>query len=112
MNRAMLGALSALALSAGGCAAEYEYVEPTPVRVTVAPPPPRYEAAYACGAGSWIGGHWAWRGGWVWVGGHCSRPRAGYVWIAPRWSGGVYYRGYWGRGAARGYVPPPAPAYR
>ena len=111
MNRVALAALAAL--SVVGCAGEYAYVEPDPVPVSVAPPPPRYEVARACGGGSWVGGHWAWRNpGWVWRGGHCVRSRPGYIWVAPRYNGGVYYRGHFGRGPAGGYVPPPAPSYR
>ena len=48
---------------------------------------------------SWVGGHWAWRGGWVWrVAGHYQRHphyHPGAAWVAGHWDhrGGVYCLG-------------------
>jgi hypothetical protein len=50
----------------------------------------------------WIGGHWHWNGGWVWMRGHYDRhphfhPGAG--WVAGRWDrrGGIWawHEGHW-----------------
>lgn len=107
------------------------YDDPGPVTVTVAPPPPRYEVVGACGYNSvWFPGRWEYRGSWYWARGYCSETRPGYVYVAPRYVNGVYYRAHWGRvggpgygGAVYGgpayggstYVPPPvvrpAPVY-
>ena len=117
MNRLPLAPVAAP--SADSCAAEIEYTEPTPVRAPLALPLHRYEGIRVCRGGTWVGGHWGWRGGsWAWAGGRCVRPRTGYIWVAPRYEGGVYYRGHWGHGPGGpyspggAYVPPPAPAYR
>ena len=71
----------------------------------VAPPPPvaAPAAAYVAPAPgpnyAWVGGyyypyggHYAWRAGY-WA----PRPYAGAYWVGPRYYGGRYYRGYWGR---------------
>jgi hypothetical protein len=77
------------------------YAEPAPaeVVVTTAPPPPLVETvAIAPGPGYfWIGGYYHWYGNrWGWVRGHYERPpHPGARWIAPRWNGRVYIRGYW-----------------
>src|SRR5205814_1006332 len=59
------------------------------VRVTVAPPPLRYESPQPAPSGrhQWIPGFWAWRGGaHVWIGGHWALPPAPtYVWEPDRW---------------------------
>ena len=95
------------------------YDDPGPVTVTVAPPPPRYEVVGACGYNSvWFPGRWEYRGSWYWARGYCSETRPGYVYVAPRYVNGVYYRAHWGRPGGYGgtYVAPgpvvrPAPVY-
>src|ERR1700681_1564264 len=69
-----------------------------------APPPPAYYPAYAYapapGFGyTWINGYWYPDGGrYLWRAGYWARPPyAGAVWVAPRYAGGRYLRGYWGR---------------
>ena len=80
------------------------YDDPGPVTVTVAPPPPRYEVVGACGYGSvWFPGRWEYRGNWYWARGYCSETRPGYVYVAPRYVNGVYYRAHWGRPGGYGY---------
>jgi hypothetical protein len=113
----------------GGVYAGVSYGTPVSVSVGVPPPPPRYDPFLNCGYGqSFVQGHWDWNGSWYWVPGRCLNAPSGYVYIGPRYVGGVYTRGYWGlRGrtyvapapvyrapAYRPpvYVPPPAPAYR
>jgi hypothetical protein len=68
----------------------------------VAPPPaPLVSPYYAAPAPgySWIGGYWYPNGArWVWRQGYWERPPyAGAFWVGPRYYGGRYYRGYWGR---------------
>ncbi|HRI52874.1 MAG TPA: hypothetical protein PLW65_22115 [Pseudomonadota bacterium] len=97
------------------------YDDPGPVTVTVAPPPPRYEVVGSCGYNTiWFPGRWEYRGSWYWARGYCSETRPGYVYVAPRYVNGVYYRAHWGRPGGYGYggggyVAPapvrPAPAY-
>ncbi len=80
------------------------YDDPGPVTVTVAPPPPRYEVVGGCGYGSvWFPGRWEYRGNWYWARGYCSQTRPGYVYVAPRYVNGVYYRAHWGRPGGYGY---------
>jgi hypothetical protein len=50
----------------------------------------------------WIGGHWHWRGGWVWLAGHYERHphyHPGAYWEAGRWDrrGGswIWREGHW-----------------
>ena len=68
-----------------------------------APPPPvpvvSYAAPYPGPSYAWVGGYyypvgsrWAWRAGY-WA----PRPYAGAYWVAPRYYGHRYYRGYWRR---------------
>src|SRR5262245_37589114 len=80
----------------------------------VRPPPPAWDYV-------WVDGYWDWNAGygWAWSGGYWMPPRAGYVFIGPRYvyEGGrpVYYRGYWeGSGGYRDYSyrPSPQPAWR
>ena len=56
---------------------------------TVAPPALRVEAFGPIPAPGmvWVNGYWNWTGGtYVWVGGGWQRPpRAGAMWIEPRW---------------------------
>ncbi len=72
--------------------------------VSVRPPQPNANAV-------WVGGHYVWRGSWVWVDGHWETPRPGYVWTAPavvQVDGGFHYHpGYW-----RPRSTEPAPVYR
>ncbi|HEX5226637.1 MAG TPA: hypothetical protein VFW44_02965 [Bryobacteraceae bacterium] len=65
------------------------YVPAAPAYVAPAPAP-----NYAWVGGYWYpyGGHYAWRAGY-WA----PRPYVGARWIAPRYYGGRYYRGYWRR---------------
>jgi hypothetical protein len=76
-------------------------VAPVPVAAYVAPPPaPVAYVAPAPGAGFvWVGGYWNGFGPRaIWVPGRWVRPpfpRA--AWVAPRFFGGRYYRGYWRR---------------
>jgi hypothetical protein len=78
------------------------YYAPAPVMVYGPPPPPRY-AAYRppCpGPGyTWISGYWQPVGrSYEWQAGRWMRPpRAGMVWVSPRYSGRSYYGGYWRR---------------
>ncbi len=91
------------------------------IRVTVAPPAPRYERVPPAPSPrhQWIGGYWAWRGGaQVWIPGHWSlAPAWGYVWEPARWEeingGWMFYDGHW-RPAdqpdpTQAYQPPPPP---
>ena len=67
---------------------------PTPIveAIPVAPGPEFF----------WIGGHWHWNGGWVWIRGHFDRHphfHPGAYWEAGRWDrrGGswVWHEGHW-----------------
>ncbi|HZS40731.1 MAG TPA: hypothetical protein VFF06_28055 [Polyangia bacterium] len=72
----------------------YEPSDSSSLAVTVAPPEPLYEtpppAPYADAA--WIGGYWDWNPSarrYIWIGGRWSRaPRAGVVYVPPRWERG------------------------
>src|SRR5262249_43569343 len=66
----------------------------------------------------WIAGHWRWQDGrYAWIAGHWDvPPRAGLMWVEPRWdqrgSGYVLAGGYWQDGApvaAPAPVVPPPP---
>jgi hypothetical protein len=73
------------------------------VRVRVAPPASRLEAAPLAPSPRhlWIAGYWAWHGGThVWMGGHWALPpQPSYVWEPARWEnvGGawMFYEGHW-----------------
>ena len=57
----------------------------------------------------WVDGYWNFMGGrYSWVGGYWTiPPYAGTYWVAPRYSSGRFYRGFWGgarRGFDRGFV--------
>jgi hypothetical protein len=75
---------------------------PAPV-VAYAPPPPVYYAPpayYAPGPGyAWVSGYYYPVGPrWVWRNGYWARPPyAGARWVAPRYSRGRYWGGYWRR---------------
>jgi hypothetical protein len=68
----------------------------------VAPPPPVVTGYVPVAPGpgyAWVGGYYypagpryAWHAGY-WA----PRPYAGAYWVAPRYNGGRYYRGYWRR---------------
>jgi hypothetical protein len=69
-----------------------------------APPAPIYEAVPVAPGPDffWIGGHWHWNGGWVWLGGHYDRHphyHPGGYWEAGHWDrrGGnyVWHEGRW-----------------
>ncbi len=67
-----------------------------------APPPARYYAMPPSpGPGfMWVDGYWYPNGGrYAWRNGYWARPPyAGAYWVAPRYNGGRFYNGYWGRG--------------
>ena len=72
--------------------------------IRVAPPPPVRVGVVGVAPGSgyvWIGGYQRWNGhAYVWVPGRWVRPpRAGVIWISPRWvhtgGGWVFHGGYW-----------------
>ena len=104
------------ALLATGCVVreEVRYRPPPPgvvveappaageVYVDSEPPPPVVESITVAPAPGfiWVGGAWFWEGRWVWHAGHWGRPpRAGAVWIGPRYAfrdgRRVWVRGYW-----------------
>ena len=67
------------------------------------PPPHAYVAVrppYPGPGYSWIDGYWHPAGGrYAWRSGYWGlAPYAGGYWVAPRYYGGRYYNGYWGRG--------------
>ncbi|MQA23610.1 hypothetical protein GEV01_29215 [Rugamonas sp. FT103W] len=68
--------------------------------VTVAPPPPRYEAVPGPRVGYiWAPGYWDWRGNrHEWIGGSWISARPGYVYAQPHW---VQRDGRWLREEAR-----------
>ncbi len=86
---------------------------PPAVSVSMAPPPPRYESPLGCGIGeAYVPGRWDWNGSWYWQNGACMPQQAGYVYVAPQYSNGVYVRGHWapsGSGGVYGAPPPPPP---
>jgi hypothetical protein len=72
--------------------------------IRVAPPPPVRVGVVGVAPHPgyvWVGGYQSWNGTrYVWVNGRWVRPpRAGVIWVSPRWvsSGGgwVFYKGYW-----------------
>ncbi|HVY46828.1 MAG TPA: hypothetical protein VHB21_13165 [Minicystis sp.] len=73
----------------------------SPVVVTAAPPPLRYEVVPRPIVGRvWVPGYWHWGPrGYIWAPGRYVVARPGYRWIAPRyvWRGGYhyYYGGHW-----------------
>ncbi len=74
-----------------------QYGPPPPQAVSVAPPPASYEAPLACGPGGvFVPGRWAWNGAaWYWAPGQCVQSQAGYRYVPPSYSGGVYVREHW-----------------
>lgn len=89
--------------------AEPEANEQESVVVEEAPPPPQREIIYArpSPAHVWIGGYWGFETGRrIWISGRWDRPpRAGVVWVSPRWvrrgHGYVFVRGGWRDGYVR-----------
>src|SRR5689334_16383969 len=77
----------------------YGYYGPAPVAVYAPPPPVRYYAppAYVRPGYAWIDGYWYPAGPrWVWRSGYWApRPHPRAYWVAPRYYGGRWYRGYW-----------------
>lgn len=83
-----------------------------PHRGYVAPPPPRvpvyaygYRRPPLPGPGCvWVDGYWGFnRGRYVWMNGYWARPPyGGALWVAPRYSAGRFYGGFWS-GPGRGY---------
>jgi hypothetical protein len=72
----------------------YGYYAPPPAPVV------SYYAPVAPGPGyTWIDGYWYPVGPrWVWHAGYWGRPPyARARWVAPRYSGGRYFRGHWRR---------------
>lgn len=93
-----------LSLAVGGCVVSPYGDVYDDGFVSVAPPPPRFEAVgpppYP--GWFWIGGNWGWSGNrYVWNRGHWSSPRRGYAWVPQRWdrgrSGWRSRRGHWER---------------
>lgn len=70
------------------------YAPPPPPAPVVRYAPPRPGAGYA-----WVGGYWYPGGGrYCWHSGYWARPPyARAYWVAPRYYGHRYYRGYWRR---------------
>ena len=73
-----------------------------------APPPPVYAVSVPPCPGpdySWIDGYWYPNGGgYRWNAGYWARrPYSGAYWVAPRYEGRRYYRGYWRQGFNRDF---------
>src|SRR5271166_498292 len=74
------------------------YPVPAPVAMYAAPPAP-LPAAYVAAPGpgySWVGGYWYPAGArYAWHAGYWARPPYAHgYWVAPRYFGHRYYRGY------------------
>jgi hypothetical protein len=108
----VVGAAIALCLAAAP-SAHAQYVVPE-VRVTIAPPPPRFETRTIQPTSNhvWINGHYAWRyGQHVWLQGHWAEPpQSGMVWENARWEN---RGGYWSfvEGHWRFAAPPQPTVY-
>ncbi|MEW6466175.1 MAG: hypothetical protein AB1434_09770, partial [Pseudomonadota bacterium] len=92
-------------------------VQPEPLYVPAAPPPPRYEVipAMPFAGAIWIAGSWTWRDRWEWTPGRWSRPPAPqYHWVPPayerRGDRHVWVPGFWS--APGGQFRPPPPDFR
>ncbi len=115
----LFAALALLALSPQASQAQFRYMPG--VRVTVAPPAPRYERVPPAPSPrhQWIAGYWGWRGGaHLWMTGHWALPPSyGYAWEPARWEeiDGVwsFYDGHWRPtdqpDPTQAYQPPPPP---
>jgi hypothetical protein len=99
-SSAFAGSRFSFSIGVGGYAPAYyapAYYPPPPARVVAVPPcpGPGYE---------WVGGYWSPVGArYAWTAGYWTRrPFVGAYWVAPRYEGRRYYRGYWGRGVVYG----------
>ena len=74
----------------------YGYYAPPPPPVAVYAPPAH---AYYCPNYTWIAGYWYPAAGrYLWRPGYWAHPPFhGAYWVAPRYYGHRYYRGYWRR---------------
>jgi hypothetical protein len=116
LSALVLASLSATGCSYRSCPTGVRY-DPGYVVVQTAPPPVRAAVSVTARPAkpqtdaTWIHGHYAWRGSWVWVDGYWTQPRPGYVWQAPvvvrRGTSYHYHPGYWRPRASR-----PATVYR
>ncbi len=74
----------------------YGYYAPPPPAYVYAPAPvyaaPGYGYSYVPGYYDYVGARYSWHAGY-WA----HPPFRGASWYAPRYYGGRYYRGYWGR---------------
>jgi hypothetical protein len=72
------------------------YYAPSPPPVYAYAPP---AAVYPGPGPTWINGYWDYAAtGYFWRPGYYARsPFYGAYWVGPRYFGGRYYRGYWGR---------------
>jgi hypothetical protein len=118
----LVASLSLLALAPHPSQAQVRIGVALPgVRVTVAPPAPRYEAIPVAPSPryQWIAGYWGWRGGTqAWIPGRWVLPPAyGYVWEPARWEeingAWMFYDGHWRPAEqpdpAQAWQPPPPP---
>ena len=113
-------AIALFALSPKASHAQIQVLIPG-IRVTVAPPPLRYEVAPAAPSPrhQWIAGYWAWRGNThAWIAGHWALPPApSYVWEPARWENvngaWIFSDGHWRPTDApdptQAYQPPAPP---
>lgn len=91
MKASLSGFLVGVLLSA--CVATVQAPPPEP-QVENVPPPPAVGMV-------WVGGHWSYtRRGWVWIGGSYVRPpRPGAVWVPGHWKhrrgGHIWISGHW-----------------
>jgi len=93
MNTNLIAALAtAIGCSAAPAMSAIEYVE-----VQAPPPALRVETVPAPVTGQvWVPGYYDYRDGhYAWVAGHMEPERAGYVYVAPRYEGGMYYVSRW-----------------
>ena len=94
-----------IGVPAAGCAAHPHHRTVVSYKVYKAPPAAHRDVVVARpGKGyAWVPGHYVWkpaRHSYAWVAGKWTRPpRAGAVWVAPRYEkrrgGHVYVAGYW-----------------
>jgi hypothetical protein len=98
MKRLMIPSLLALMFMAAPAA----FGAHVSIGVQIGPPPPPvvYAVPAAPGPGYvWVGSYWYPAGNrWNWRRGYWTgAPYPGAHWLAPRYAGGVYHRGYWAR---------------
>jgi len=72
---------------------------PAPVYGPPAPPVAAYVPPAPGPGYAWVGGYYyPYAGRWAWRGGYWARrPYARAYWVAPRYYGRRFYRGYWRR---------------